>query len=62
MAAMTSSNQDIENLRKRTLAYVLETIWVKHNQIWLSRLGCRAETDTQTDTDTETQTDTLGPS
>ena len=56
MAAMTLSNQDIQNLRKRTLGYVLETICVKIHQRWPSRLGCRADTDTDTQSQTHTQT------
>ena len=56
MAALTSSNLDIQNLRKTTLARVLETICVKLYQNRRSRLGCSVVTDT------DRQTDTLGPS
>ena len=61
MAAMTSSNWDIQNLRKTTLAHVLETICVKFHQNRPSRLGCRAETDRQTDTHTDGQTPWVHP-
>ena len=50
MAAMTSSNWDIQNLRKMSQAHVLETICVEFHRIRPSRLGCRADTDTHTQT------------
>ena len=57
MAAMTSSIQYFQNLREKALANILESLCVDFHQNRLSRLGCRADTDTQTDTHTDRQTD-----
>ena len=48
---MTLSNLDIKNLRKISLANVLETLYVKFRP---SFLGYLADTDTDRQTDTQT--------
>ena len=52
---MTSANLDIQNLRKGTMARVLETICVKFDQNRPNHLGCRAVTDRQKDRQTHRQ-------
>ena len=57
---MTSANLDIQNLRKGTMARVLETICVKFDQNRPNHLGEEpSQTDRETDKHTDRYTDNL---
>ena len=58
IAAMTSSNWVIQNLRKTTLSHVLKTICMTFHQNQPSSLGYRAGTDIHKDTHTHTNNQT----
>ena len=53
MAAMTSSEQNFQNLRKTPFQNVDMNFWSKFNQNWpdsVDKKGCDEHTDGQTDT------------